>query len=401
LPLAFPRPARQRFDGDALSIDIDARTSAALRDIVRQAGATSFAGWLAVVASVLGRQAAVDDIVLGVPVANRTRPEAHGVVGFFLNTLPLRLRPRAVASFETLVRETREALVDALDDAEVPFEAIVDAVKPPRDLSYSPIFQVLVTHLEADDAPMDVETIESPTSTSQFDLGIHVRETASGARVTIEFATALFARETVEALGDTMRSAIVALVQAPASPLGRVGFVSDADRAALRTSLKAGDIAIERRAVVERVDAMADTLPDRVAVTARTTTRDGQVRDGAALTYRALLRRAAAIARALDARALPPESLIVVALDREPDFLAACLGIWRAGHAVLPIDLRLPDERVSMMIEDARPGLVIGPALDSRLSALGIETLDLRDVPQGATPGPRRPTVPASLAYVL
>src|SRR5690606_31309765 len=158
-----------------------------------------------------------------------------------------RLRPRAVASFETLVRETREALVDALDDAEVPFEAIVDAVKPPRDLSYSPIFQVLVTHLEADDAPMDVETIESPTSTSQFDLGIHVRETASGARVTIEFATALFARETVEALGDTMRSAIAALVRAPASPLGRVAFAPDAERAVLRTSSHGAHAEIDRQ----------------------------------------------------------------------------------------------------------------------------------------------------------
>ena len=177
LPLDKRRPSRQSFAGDSLTVDVDPARAAALEKLARRVKATPFVAWLSLVAAVLGRQARVEDLVLGVPVANRSRPETAGVIGFFLNTLPLRLRPRGALSFVDLVRETREHVVTALADAELPFEYIVDAVRPARDLSHSPIFQVLMTH--------DEETPPSPAArdrreplvesgtTSRFDLSIH------------------------------------------------------------------------------------------------------------------------------------------------------------------------------------------------------------------------------------
>jgi hypothetical protein len=123
LPLDSRRPSRQSFAGDSVTLAIDPACAAGLEKLARGAKATPFVAWLSLVAAVLGRQAGTDDLVLGVPVANRSRPETGGVIGFFLNTLPLRLRPRGALSFIELLRETRDQVVTALADAELPFNS--------------------------------------------------------------------------------------------------------------------------------------------------------------------------------------------------------------------------------------------------------------------------------------
>ena len=237
LPLDKRRPPRQSFAGDSITLEIDPASAAGLEKLARGEKATPFVAWLSLVAAVLGRQAGADDLVLGVPVANRSRPETSGVIGFFLNTLPLRLRPRGTLSFLGLVRETREQVVAALADAELPFEFVVDAVRPARDLSHSPIFQVLMTHDEdtrrREDAMagqahgraasgLKVQPIVGPGTTSQFDLSIHVRNT----HVTLEYCTALFSRETIAELGRTMVAAAECVRDHPDTPLAELSFLA-------------------------------------------------------------------------------------------------------------------------------------------------------------------------------
>jgi amino acid adenylation domain-containing protein len=171
--------------------------------------------------------------------------------------------------------------------------------------------------------------------------------------------------------------------------------------------------AIDRRPVVQRIDAVCRAVPDRVAIEMRATTPGARVRPGRLVSYRALRRRVAAIAAALRDRELPAESLIAVALDREADFLSACLAIWQLGHAVLPLDPAHPPARIDAILGDSDAALLLhAPSPDARehRGAAGarsqdrspaLPTLDLRTVPQSAPPRAGRALVPESLAYVL
>jgi amino acid adenylation domain-containing protein len=347
------------------------------------------------------------------------------VIGFFLNTLPLRLRPRGVLSFLELVRETREQVVAALADAELPFEFIVDAVRPVRDLSHAPLFQVLLTHdAELPEATravpgFTVEPLVSAGTTSQFDLSVHVRARGGRTDLTLEYCTALFSRDTIADLGRTIVAAAECLRRHPATPLAQLSFLAPGRSERLlaawneppRDGVAARQVpAIDRRSVVERIDAVAAACPDRVAVEVRGTSPDARLRPAHAVSYGALRQRAAEVAGSLGDHELPPEALVAVALDREADFVSACLAVWQLGYAVLPLDPRHPPARLDAILQDSKAALLLHAGLlspdghsarDSGGFLRAIPAIDLRTVVRGAPRYPVRTLLPESLAYVL
>ncbi|MEM7586452.1 MAG: amino acid adenylation domain-containing protein, partial [Acidobacteriota bacterium] len=429
LPLDHRRPRQQSFAGDAVSLELPAAIGAGMQRLAAAEKTTPFVAWLALVSVVLGRQAATEDVVVGVPVSNRSRSETERLVGFFLNTLPLRVQPRAGLSFAGLLGEVRTHTLAAFEDAELPFERIVDALRPSRDLSHSPIFQVLLTYDEA--APeslslpgLEVEPLTVPTKTSQLDLSLHVRPRGDQVELSLEYCTALFERATIVRLGQALQAVAGAVLEHPEVPLRDLSFVPARQRAELIASWNPRTPAESETAVVleamvqeamvlqtmvlQTIDRVAHERPDAVALEARSTTPEGGMRAAEKLTYRALRDRSAAIAGALAALELPGESLIAVALGRELDFVATCLAIWRVGGAVLPLDPSHPPARLEMILEDSGAALLIHagdrvplPVAPSLSVTSSLPMLDLSDVATDSGGVFEPASSPEALAYVL
>ena len=425
LPLDRRRPVRQSFAGDTLSLEFEPRSAAGLSRLARRAKTTPFVAWVSLVAAVLGRQARTEDLVLGIPVANRSRPESQGVIGFFLNTLPLRLRPRGTQSFLELVRETREHFLAALEDAELPFELIVDAVRPVRDLSHSPLFQVLVTHNEADveegsAAPgFTVQPLVTSGTTAQFDLSLHVRGQGEHTHVILEYCTALFERETVVELGRTLRAAAECVVDRPGTSLAQLSFLAPGERGRLLAvgNKPPGDGTGAPEAGAPEAGAERDSASGRRACRfgGRRVSRS---RCGRCAHHDARCPRPAVSCHQLS-RPVPADrrdrcGRFAVASSPQrhslpwPSTASAtiCRHVWPSGSSAMPCcpstrRIHLPGSTPSSRTP-TRPSSSTRARLDRLASSPRLlPAVDLRTVPRSAPAQAARILPPESLAYVL
>jgi amino acid adenylation domain-containing protein len=407
LPADHARPPVETHRGDRLEMEVHGGIAEALTALALREEATLFAVLLAAFRAVLGRHAAQDDVVLGTPVAGRTRRELEPLVGFFVNTLPLRTRLDGDPTFRELIRRERETALDALANQEVPFERIVEELKLPRDLSRSPLFQVVFglhntenTDLELAGAEVDPE--ESDYFWAKFDLSLNAGEDDGVLYLWWEWATDVFDRGTMERLA---RHYVAVLRRAAADPelrLSELLEAEDEERARLLgdwaggAALEGADVPVHRG-----FEAQAARTPHAPAVSWQ----------GVETTYAELDARAEGLAARLRAAGVGPEVRVAVAMDRSPELVAALLGVLKAGGAYLPLDPAYPADRLRWMLEDsgARVVLVRG-ALPQALADFAGTVIDVLDDGAAADPADARTdalthsrthALPESLAYVI
>ncbi len=407
LPADRPRPALQSFRGARRSVAIPVPLAEAIRELGRREGATPFMTFLAVFQVLLHRHAAQDDVIVGVITSGRQRHELEPLIGLFLNTLAIRTDLAGEPTFRELLGRVRDASLGALENQDVPFDRVAEAVAPAADRSRSPIFQAgfqLLDGMGTDFAlpGLAVEPFRSAKDSAPFDLTLFLfgGDTSGGLRATLDFNTDLFDADTADRLLARYVTLLESIATDPGCPVSRLPLLPDAERR--RLLVEWNDTAAEypraatfselfRRVVAEH--------PDRVAVEAGT----------ARISFAELDCRADRLAAWLESQRIGPGALVGVCLQRGPQLVPALLAILRTGAAYVPIDPAYPAERIAWMLEDSRAALVLTePALATMLPHSGATAvvLDESAWPRGAgtgAPAARQTerATPDGLAYVI
>ena len=396
LPLDRPRGAAVEGRAARLERRLEPALCQALADLARAREASPFMVLLAAWQSLLHRYSGQDDIRLGVPVANRGRAEVQGVVGFFINTLVLRGRLDPAMPFADVLAAARAASLGAQAHQDLPFDHLVEALG-----AHAPgPFQVLFNHQQRDRRALQrlpgllADELPWHSRDAKFELQLQTEEDEHG-RFTLAFdyATALFDAATVERLAAHFEALLRQAVARPDTPIGAFQLADNAERARL-DAWGRGARAGARPLLAEALTATARRHPRRIAL----------AWDGGEMTFEALHARADALAHALAARGIGPESRVGIALERSPELIVGLLAILKAGAAYVPLDVDYPAERLAYMMADSGLALLL---TQSHLPALpvpeGLATLALDrfepPVPPEAAP------LPAAhgehLAYVI
>ncbi|HVS00777.1 MAG TPA: condensation domain-containing protein, partial [Thermoanaerobaculia bacterium] len=377
LPADRPRPAVQTFRGTSRDVVLPVELSS----LCRREGATPFMVLLAAWAALLGRHAHQEDVLMGTPVAGRNRREVEDLIGFFINTLVLRVDLSGGPGFAGLVRQVRQTSLDGYTHQDVPFERLVEELVPERSLAHSPLFQVMLvlqnTPGEGLSVPgLTLKPFDMDGGVAKFDLTLTLQERRD--RVfegALEYNTDLFDGSTAARLLERFQLLLAGAVADPACPVPELPLLTEAERFQVLSAWN--DTAAAPLAepwLHRRFQAVATRLPEAVAL----------IQEERRLTFREVVERAERLAAGLVALGVGPEVVVGLRLERSPELVIAALGVLMAGGAYLPLDPAHPEERQAMLLADA------GAAL-----ALSRETWP--DAPVRALPE----VDPAGLAYVL
>ncbi len=399
LPTDRPRPPVRTFHGAQVPVVLSSVASRALRAVCQQAGATPFMALLAVFQVLLSRYTGQEDIAVGSPIAGRHHGELEGLVGFFVNTLVLRAHVDVRASFLHLLRQVRETALGAYAHQDVPFEQLVEALQPARDLSRAPLFQVLFA-LQNTPMPslrhgaLSLHPLEVEGAAAKFELQLNLMEAPEGYQGTLDYNTDLFEAQTAARMAAHFVTLVEALATRPDAPLASVSMLTTAERRRLLVEWNATASEYPRDSTLPEVFArVVARFPDKVAV---------EFGD-AALTYRQLNERANQLAWHLRDLGVSTDSRVAVALERSLELIVSLVGILKAGGAYVPLDPTYPRERLAAMEEDARPTVLITTReLLAKLPADGLSTVVLGEVSLAGLPtqAPSMTALPDSLAYI-
>ncbi|GAA2065657.1 hypothetical protein GCM10009722_29480 [Williamsia deligens] len=392
LPLDRPRPPVWTDSGAQLTFSIDGDTWTALCRLAHDHGATPFMAMHALLAVTLARSGTDDDIVVGSPVAGRGASGVDDLIGMFVTTVALRTPVDRSAGFVDLLHRVRDVDIEAMADADVPFEMVVADLAPERSTAHPPIFGVALAFQNHDRPDLDlpgvtVDLVDVPTGTTKVDLQITVDapdgdpDADTPVSGVITYATALFDAETVAEFTDRMRALAAEMVTAPHAPVGDLPLPG-----AVAPAVGTPDAVSTGRRLADVLDAAVAAHPERVAV----------VGGGESLTYAEMSARANGLAGRLTAIGVGRGDVVAVVLPRGVDATVAFWGITRTGAAVLPIDPTAPIERIAAMTSLAAVRVAV---TDTDVLPNGVTGVPVRG---GEGEAPARPHLtPNDVAYVV
>ncbi|OEJ93284.1 non-ribosomal peptide synthetase [Streptomyces thermolilacinus] len=391
LPTDRPRPAVWSGRGAAVEVDLPPSLAAGLDELARRHGVTRFMVLLAVVQIVLARWSGQRDVAVGTPVAGRGQLELERLVGLFVNTVVLRGDLSGDPSFEAFLGRVRESVLGAFDHQDVPFEKLVERLRPERDASRNPLFQVM---FDVQESPvggpraegLDVEPFALPWRSAKFDLTATFLLYADRFALNVEYATDLFDAATVTRFAGHVGRVLESVLADPGRPVGRLEMLTGAEHAEL-----VGPVDAAAPAVAQVPPYAVAGAPGAVAL----------VCGDASLTYGELDGLAGGLARELADAGAGPETAVGVCLGRGLWSVVAMAAIWRAGGVYVPLDPRLPEERLRYMVERAGVRFVVTDGATAPLAAgLGVPVLDV-DAVRPDPDGPRHTPTPRELACVI
>ena len=402
LPTDHPRPAVQSYRGASRSVALPRELTDRLIALGRDRGATLFMVLLAAFQVLLSRWSGQQDVTVGTPIAGRARAEIEGLIGLFANTLALRTDLSGDPRFDELLGRVKETALGAYAHQDLPFEKLVEALQPARDLSRQPLFQVMLilqnVPVETVDLPgMRLLPLRLESATARFDLTLTLREDGDGLAGWLEYATDLFAEATIDRFLGHFRVLLEGIAAAPEMRLSELPLLTAGERHQLLEEWNDTTAAYPRdRCLHELFAGQAARSPDAVAV----------VCEDARLSYGELERRANQLAHHLRTLGVGPDVIVGLHLERSLDMVVGLLGILKAGGAYLPLDASYPRERLAYMMADARVRVLVTQA--DLAGALPGHAADLVQVDTDRAAIARQPetapvnrTHPDNLAYVI
>ena len=393
LPGDRSRPPQQTFRGGVARFRIGEALTQSLRQLGREHGATLFMTLLSAYAVLLGRLGGADDIVVGSPVANRNRRETEELIGFFVNTLPLRVDLSGDPDFVELLRRTRGACLEAYAHQDIPFEHLVEELAPARDLAHAPLFQVVfalqnAAAQEVEFPGLTTEFLEVETGTAKFDLTLAMEERGGELAGALEYNADLFDPASAARMARQLQMLLAGLVADPRQPVTLLPLMEAAEKERLLSGWNATAAAIPDSDVAALFLETAARFPERPALLAP----EGE------LSYQQLADRAQRLAAALIVRGLLPGDIVGIHMERGPEAVTALLGILLAGGVYLPFDEAWPEERRRFVVADARPRLCIVDGGDELAELVPSVRFDALDAP-AATPVTVDADAPAYVMY--
>jgi amino acid adenylation domain-containing protein len=349
LPTDRPRPAAQTFRGAYQALLLPASLGSELKRLGQGEGVTLFMTLFAAFQVLLSPYTGQDDISVGTPIANRTRAEIEGLIGFFTNTLVLRTDLSGNPTFLELLRRVREVALGAYAHQEVPFEKLVEVLQPKRDLSRSPLFQVMFILQHAPQSTQMLQdimfdTLPHENATAKFDLTLSVIDTGQGLRSSVEYNTDLFDGTTIIRLLEHWRVLLASIASNPERHLADLPLLSETERQQVLVEWNATSTgAPNGQCVHENFEAQVARTPEAVAL----------VFGDEQLTYRELNRRANRLAHYLQTLGVGPDVAVGICVERSLNMAVAVLAVLKAGGAYVPLDPAYPQERLAFMLVDA------------------------------------------------
>lgn len=394
LPADRPRPAVPDHVGDLVTVPLGPELSAALAGLAGRTGVTLYATLLTGWAALLARLSGTDDIVVGIPAANRRTPEVAELFGFVVNTLAIRADLSGAPTVAEALTRTNTVLRESLRRAALPFARVVEVVNPPRDPGHTPIYQTMCGWVPTMAGCLElpgarVEPLPVTWVPAKVDLGLSVEVVAGDVLVWLEYATALFDRATVQRWAGYYVRLLTGMVASPERSLADLPIMAEDERGTvLRGWGERPLAAAPTGSLVGRIEEQARIRPAAVAVVA------GNER----LTYATLDRRANRVAQALIRRGVRRGDVVALHSGRTAALPVMIVGVLKAAAAWLPLDPNQPAARLEAMVDDARPVLVVSDTPGTLHGSVTPAELAGADVPETA---PGLPSTPDDLAYVI
>ena len=356
LPTDRVRPAVQSYRGATLGFGVERALSQRLEELSRREGVTLFMTLLATFNVLLQRYSHQEDIVVGTPIAGRNRSEIEPLIGFFVNTLPLRTQMSGNPKFVALLARVKEVTLGAYAHQEMPFEKLVEELRPAREMSHAPLFQVMLVLQRGVQARVRLGDVEAQVrgvevGAAKFDLTLMLEETEDGALAGwLEYNTDLFAAPTIRRMAGHFLRLLEAVVADPHQRISALPLLSEQERRELLVEFNENvQVESQARCINELFEAQTARTPAAVALIA------GEQ----SLTYAELNRRANCLAKDLQMKGVGAESVVGVLMRRTPEMLVSLLGILKAGGAYVPLDAGYPKERLRLMLADADVRIVL------------------------------------------
>lgn len=402
LPTDKPRPKFQTFSGKKLPIALPKSLSGALSNISQQAGVTLFTTLLTAFNILLYRYTGQEDILVGVPVANRDLNETKDLIGFFVNMLVLRTNLEENPSFRALLARVREVVLGAYAHQDLPFEKLVETLKPERHPSHTPLFQVMFA-LQNTPMPeftfsgLKLQPLEIDNETAKFDLTFDLTQSETGIHGWIEYNSDLFADNTIQRMAGHWETLLTGIVANPEQKLSQLPLLTPSEQHQLLVEWNSTQINYPKNLCFHQLfEAQVKLTPDAIALVC------GENK----LSYRQLNDQANKIAHYLQKLGIKPEVCVGISIERSPLLIAGLLGILKAGGAYVPLDPNYPQQRLAVMLQDAQaPVLLTQSHLLATLSQYSgkIVCLDTEwdDINKENTENFNSHVSPLNLAYVL
>ena len=377
LPTDRPRPAIQTFIGSHQQFKLSQPLSQKLNQLSHEHGVTLFMTLLAAFATLLYRYTGQTDILIGSPIANRNRREIEGLIGFFVNTLVLRLSLDSEPSFQDLLTRVREVSLAAYTHQDLPFEMLVETLQPQRDLSHTPLFQVMFVLQNTPIADLEltglkVSPLSTENTTAKFDLTLSMENLEEGLVGVWEYNTDLFDDLTIDRINGHFVSLLECIIANQKEPISQLPLLKEEEK--LQLLIKNQGIQVDypqEQCIHQLFEAQVERIPDAVAVVFETQQ----------LTYRQLNNRANQLAHYLQSLGVGAEVLVGISVERSLEMIIGLLAILKAGGAYLPLDPDYPTERLQFMLEDSQvPFLITQRSLLEKLPHSQATLIYLDDV---------------------
>jgi amino acid adenylation domain-containing protein len=354
LPSDRPRPLKQSLCGATQSFTLPLELMKALQALSQQEGATLFMTLLAAFQTLLYRYSGQLDIVVGSPIANRQQAEVEDLIGFFVNTLVLRTDLSGNPSFQQLLNRVREVALGAYAHQDVPFEQLVEALQPARNLAYTPLFQVMfvlqnVPASELELPGLTLTPLAVDSGTAKFDLTLSLDETERGLVGIWEYNTDLFDTSTIARLTGHFETLLTGIIANTQQSIAQLPLLTPREQQQLVEWNHTQAAYPSDQTIYQWFEAKAEQTPEAIAL----------IFAGQSLTYQELNERSNQLAHYLRTLEVGPEVLVGICVDRSFEMIVGILGILKAGGAYVPLDPKYPAERLSFMLEDTQAPVLL------------------------------------------
>lgn len=359
LPADFPRPAQKRYEGAEANFLLTKAEVKKLQRICQDNGATLFMGLMAAVKILLYRYTGQNDILIGSPMAGRNRIELEDQLGFYVNTLALRTRFNGEDSFEEVISRVKQVMLEAHEHQDYPFDLLVDELELERDLTRSPLFDILIMHqVSENQIPYDESISTAQDITSKFDITFSFTESADALAASINYSSHLFSAERMKRMAGHLKKLIKNFISFPTAKAVEIEYLTAAETSQLLYDFNGAKIGYPNKKTIHRlIEDQAARIPDSVAV---------KYQD-CSLTYEMLNEQANRFAHYLrQQHGAGPNDVIGVMVSRSEKLPVILAGILKAGAAYLPLDPAYPIDRLTFMSGDAQvKALVLDEAVEA------------------------------------
>src|SRR2546421_152569 len=402
LPADRPRPALQTYNGASISFPLSPALSQSLKALCKAEGVTLFMTLLAAFKVLLCHYTGQEDVIVGSPIANRHRQELEGLIGFFVNTLAMRTDLSGNPTFKELLGRVRETALGAYANQDLPFEYLVEQLQPDRNLSHSPLVQVVFVlqntpERKAELPGLSLTPLKYGVETAKFDLTLYFEELGPELQGTFEYNTDLFDEDTISRMAGHLRTLLEGVVADPSERISELPLLTEAKRRRLLIDWNDTRADYPQDSCAHHLfEAQVERTPDALAVAF----------EDERLSYRELDARANKLAQHLRGLGVGSNDAVGVLMERSLEMIVGLLGALKAGAACLPLDPSYPDERLAFMLKDAGGPVVLSQRrLAANLPETGARVIcldtDWAEIARRGDENPRTSVTPENWVYVI